>query len=127
MTTAWSPGQLERIGAAEELEIAPRRADGTQRRWVPIWVVRVGSQIYVRTWHRRDTGWFGQVLISGRARIRVPGLESDVIVEDVGDDGEITSGVGAAYRTKYARYGDETVDRMVTDDAAASTLRLTLE
>jgi hypothetical protein len=125
MTVAWSPDDLERIGAAEELQIATSRADGTLRRWVPVWVVRASGQVYVRTWYRRDNGWFGYVLDSRRARIRVPGLEVDIAIEDVGDEeAELRASVDAAYRAKYGRYGETSVDRMVTDDAAASTLRL---
>ena len=86
MSAGWSREQVERIGKAGELQIATKRADGTLRRWVPIWVVCVGEQVFVRTWYRRDTGWFGHVLDSRRARIRVPGLEADVDVEDVGED-----------------------------------------
>ncbi len=125
MTAAWSGEQVERIGRAEELQIATKRADGTLRHWVPIWVVCVGEQVFVRTWHRRDTGWFGHVLDSRRARIRVPGLEADVDVEDAGEDtAKLRPGVDAAYRAKYKRYRGTSVDRMTTDDAAASTLRL---
>ena len=58
MTGTWSPDDLERIGSARELQIAVKRDDGTLRRWVPIWVVLVDEQIYVRTWYRRETGWF---------------------------------------------------------------------
>jgi hypothetical protein len=125
MTVAWSPDELERIGTAEELEIATSRADGTRRRAVPIWVVSVSGQVYVRTWYRRDSGWFGHAVDSRRARIRVPGLEVDIAIEDVGDDqAELRASVDAAYRAKYGRYGETSMDRMVTDDAAASTLRL---
>jgi hypothetical protein len=128
MTTAWSAQELEQIGSAAELQIATKRADGTLRRWVPIWVVCVGDQVYVRTWYRRESGWFGHVLGSRRARIRVPGLEVDVAVEDVGEDkAELHPGVDAAYHAKYARYGGPSVDRMTTDAAAATTLRLISE
>ena len=131
MTTGWSSEQLERIGSADELQIATRRADGTLRRWVPIWVVCVGDQVYVRTWYRRDNGWFGHVLGSRRARIRVPGLEVDVGVEDVGSDkedrAELRANVDAAYHAKYARHGGPSVDGMTTDTAAATTLRLVAE
>jgi hypothetical protein len=128
MTTAWSPHDRQCIGSADELEIATERADGTQRPWVPIWVVCANEQVYVRTWYPRDTGWFGHVVRSRRARIRVPGLEVDVAVEDVsGAPAELRADVDAAYRAKYGRYGGPTVDRMVTDDAAATTLRLTPE
>lgn len=66
MTAAWSPAELQEINAARELEIASRRADGTLRRWVPIWAVSTGGLVYVRTWYRRETGWFGHVLASRR-------------------------------------------------------------
>jgi hypothetical protein len=123
MTVAWNPNELRHISAARELEIAGKRADGTLRPWVPIWVVAVGDQVYVRTWYRRDTGWFGRVLSSGQARIRVPGLETDVAVEDVGAGSpEFRSGVDLAYRTKYGPTGG--TERMITAEAAAATLRL---
>jgi hypothetical protein len=125
MAVAWSPAELERIGTAEELQIITNRVDGTPRPAVPIWVVRVGGQVYVRTWWRRDDGWFGHVVHSRRARIRVPGLEAGIVIEDVGDDkAELRAGVDAAYRAKYGRYGEPSVERMVTNAAAASTLRL---
>jgi len=81
--------------------------------------------VYVRTWYRRDTGWFGHVLRSHRARIRVPGLEADVTVEDVGEGpAELGESVDTAYRTKYGSAGSES---MVTASAAATTLRLNPE
>ena len=85
MTVAWSPDELELIGRAEELQIAAKRADGTLGREVPIWVVRAGGQVYVRTWYRRDSGWFGHAVESRRAHIRVLGLEADIAIEDIGD------------------------------------------
>jgi len=123
MTAAWTSEERQRIGAARELQIAGVRTDGTLRRWVPIWVVAAGGQVYVRTWYRRDTGWFGQVLASHRARIRVPGLEAGVTVEDVGEGSpELRADIDAAYRAKYGRHGG--TERMVTGEAAAATLRL---
>jgi hypothetical protein len=119
----WSAEELERIDAAEELRIAVRRADGSLRGRVPIWVVRSGGQVYVRTWYRRDTGWFGHALESRRARVDVPGLEADVVVEDVGDGG-VRAEVDAAYRDKYGHYGPASVEQMVADEAVATTLRL---
>jgi len=125
MRAAWSPEELERLSRAEELLIAARRAEGTLRRWVPIWAVSVGGQVYVRTWYRRDSGWFARVLDSRRARIRVPGLEADVLIQDVGAGGaKLRADVDDAYRKKYVLIGRDAVDRMVTLDAAAATLQL---
>jgi hypothetical protein len=125
MTASWSPDELSFVNAAGELQIAVKRSDGSLRQWVPVWVVCAGGQAYVRTWYRRDTGWFGHALRSRRARIRVPGLEADVTIEDIGDaSSEVTADVDAAYRTKYGHGG---AGSMVTDTAAATTLRLDRE
>jgi hypothetical protein len=118
----WSDADLAKIEAADELRIATRRSDGTLRPAVPIWVVAVDRCVYVRTWHRRNTGWFGRTVSSGAARIAVPGLEADVTVKDVGS--QVRAGIDAAYRVKYGRYGAATIERMVSDDAVATTLRL---
>jgi hypothetical protein len=122
---SWTREQLAQIDAARELEIAVRRADGTLRSWTPIWVVHVVNDVYVRTWYRRDTGWFGRALRSGRARVRVRGLEADVRVEDVGvGESGLRTDVDDAYRAKY---GGGSTGNMVTDEAAATTLRLVQE
>jgi hypothetical protein len=87
--------------------------------------VHVFGEVYVRTWYRRDTGWFGLALSTRRARVRVPGVEVDVRIEDVGvGPSGLRAGVDAAYRDKY---GDGSTGDMVGDDAAATTLRLLRE
>jgi hypothetical protein len=116
---SWTPEQLALIDSARELEIAVRRADGTLRSWTPIWAVHAGDDVYIRTWYRRDTGWFGAALRTLRARVRIPGLEADVRIEDVGTGLRAT--VDNAYRAKY---GGGSTGNIVADDAAASTLRL---
>ena len=45
----WRGDQLRRIAGSEELQISTRRPGGTQRRWTPIWVVRVGDALYIRS------------------------------------------------------------------------------
>lgn len=125
MTATWSPHELERITAAGELHIAVKRTDGSLRRWTPIWVVCADGQVYVRTWYRRDTGWFGHALRSHRVRIRVPGLETDAAVEDVGEGAAgLRESIDAAYRNKYGNSGSSS---MVEATAAATTLRLSPE
>jgi hypothetical protein len=119
---SWTPEQLALVDAARELEIAVHRTDGTFRPWTPIWVVRVVGDVYVRTWYRRDTGWFGLVLNTTRARVRVPGVEVDVRTEDVGvGTPRVREDVDDAYRAKY---GGGSTGSMVGDEAAATTLRL---
>ena len=50
--TTWTTDELSRIGAAEELELASVRSDGTLRRPVT-WVVRHDEDIYVRSVYGR--------------------------------------------------------------------------
>jgi hypothetical protein len=125
VTSSWTPEQLQQIDGSRELEIASMRPDGTPRQWLPIWVVRVGDQVYVRTWYRRTTGWFGHVVTTQQARVRVPHLETEVVVEDISDgDIDLRSAVDQAYQAKYAPRGGGSVRQMTTDSAAATTLRL---
>ena len=122
MTASWPREQLDLISQSGELQIASRHSDGTLRRWVPIWVVCIDDAAYVRTWYRRTTGRFGDVLNFPQARIRVPGLETDVFVADLGEGPPgLRSSVDAAYLVKYGPHGYQS---MVTNDAAATTLRL---
>jgi len=47
--TTWTSEELNKIGTAEELQIASLRRDGTLRKPVIIWVVRLGDDLYVRS------------------------------------------------------------------------------
>ena len=47
--TAWTNDELNKIGKAEKLEIVSLRSDGTLRKPVTIWVVRIGNDLYVRS------------------------------------------------------------------------------
>lgn len=119
---SWTTEQLEQFEAAHELEIAVRRVDGTLRPWTPIWVVCTADAVFVRTWYRRETGWYGLILRTQRARVRVPGLEVEVRIEDVGvGSSDLRADVDNAYRKKY---GAGSTGNMVGTDAAATTLRL---
>jgi hypothetical protein len=117
---SWTSEELRYLDASRELEIAARRASGNPGAWTPIWVVVVEDEVFVRTWHRRTTGWYGRAVTSGRASIRVAGNSVDVTVTVVGESRVET--VDAAYRTKYGPAGAQS---MITAEAAASTLRLT--
>ncbi|MGV9713637.1 DUF2255 family protein [Gordonia sp. NPDC003424] len=125
MSASWTSAALLELDAADELEIAARRPSGALLRYASIWVVCIGGEVYVRTWHRRDTGWYGNAVSTRRARIRFGDNETDVSIADLGDaDDAVRSAVDAAYRAKYQRYGAGTVERMVSDVAAETTLRL---
>ena len=56
--SAWTDNELNKIGDAEELQIASLRQDGTLRKLMTIWVVRLGNDIYVRSVNGRSSDWF---------------------------------------------------------------------
>ena len=121
-TTTWTSEELSRIEAADELEIAPRRRDGTLRKRVPIWVVRVGDDLHVRAVYGPGTGWYRVARASREARIRAGGVERDVTIEDAG--AAVNDEVDAAYRAKYRRYAGSIVDSITNAQARSTTLRL---
>jgi hypothetical protein len=117
---SWTSEDLRYLDASHELEIAARHANGDPGVWTPIWVVVVEDEVFVRTWHRRTTGWYGRAVASARASIRVAGHSVDVTVTVTGETHAEAN--DAAYRTKYGLAGAQS---MITAEAAASTLRLT--
>jgi hypothetical protein len=121
--TTWTTDELAAIAAADELEIAPLRPDGTQRPPVTIWVVRDGDDLYVRSYRGRDSGWFRGTQASHEGRIRAGGVDRDVTFVDEADPG-VNDQIDAAYRAKYRRFGASYVDPMVADGARAATLKL---
>lgn len=120
--SAWTSDELDRIGAAEELDLASVRGDGTLSGPRTIWVVRVGDYIHVRSVNGPGSDWYRGTRTRHEARIEADGVEQDVTLVDV--DGEINDAVDAAYRTKYARYSARTIARITSPVAGSTTMRL---
>jgi hypothetical protein len=75
--SGWTPEELTRIGRAAEFRIGSRRADGSLRQFITIWVVREGDNLYVRSAHGYDNPWFQRALRSGQGRIQAGGIERE--------------------------------------------------
>ncbi len=121
--TAWSSDELNRIGNADELQIASTRRDGTRRKPVTIWVVRLGNDLYVRSWRGRGSAWYGGTQVRHEGRVRAGGVEKEVtFVEEA--DPDMNDKIDAVYRSKYRGYGAQYVDPMVAPEARAATIKL---
>ena len=119
--TAWTNDELTQIATAEELQIAPRRRDGTLRNPRTIWVVRYGDDLYVRSVRGRTSSWFRGAQVHQEGHIQAGGVDKDVrLVETV----DLNDQIVAAYRTKYRRYAASIIDAIVSPQARAATLRL---
>jgi hypothetical protein len=120
--TMWTRDELNKIGNAEELEIASLRRDGSLRKPVTIWVVRIGDDLYVRSVNGRTSAWFRGVQVRYEGRIWAGGVEKDVTFVEEADPG-INDQIDAAYRTKYRRY-PQYVAPMMIPEARAATIKL---
>ena len=122
--TSWTRNDLERIGAADELLLASFKKDGTHRKPVTIWVVRVGDALYVRAYRGRETAWFRHIQQRHEGRIGAGGVTKDVTFVDVSDDEALNNKIDVAYQSKYRRYGATYVDPMIAPQARATTVKL---
>ena len=125
--TNWTSDELNKIGTAEELEIASLRRDGTLSSSRTIWVVRVGDgaggDLYVRSVNGRTSAWFRGVLTRHEGRIQAGGVDKDVtFVEEA--DPAVHEQIDSAYRKKYSHQPKEYVDPCVTPQARAATIKL---
>ena len=120
--TGWTSDELTKIEAADELEVASIRRDGTLRNPVTIWVVRLGDDLYVRSVNGRTGAWFRGTQVRNEGRIRAGGVEKDVTFVDA-DDG-INDQIDDAYRSKYRRYAPSIVGSVLTPEARSATIKL---
>ncbi len=120
--TTWTSAELNKIGTAEELQIASLRSDGTLRKLVIIWVIRLGDELYVRSVNGRGSTWFRGVQTRHEGHIRAGGVDKDVTFVEETDPG-INEQIDAAYRAKYRRY-PSSVDHINSSAARTATIKL---
>jgi hypothetical protein len=114
--------KLAKKGNAQELQIASLRRHGTLRKPVTIWVVRVGDDLYVRSWRGSASTRFRGIQDRREGRITAGGVNKDVLFVEADDD--VNNAIDAAYRSKYGRYGDSYVIEMIRPEARVTTLKL---
>ena len=119
---AWTQNELDRIGNAEELEIAALRPDGTLRKPVPVWVVRVGDDLYVRSGYGDRAAWYRATRGRREGHISAGGIERDVTFADA--DPAANDRIDAEYLGKYRGHEARWLDPMVAAEARATTIKL---
>lgn len=120
--STWGDEELDRIGRAEELQLATRRTDGTLRTFTTMWVVRADGELYVRSAGGPQRPWFRHAQAAQDGRIRAGGSEVGVRFTDAAPDAQ--TAIDAAYHAKYDRYGATIVGHVTGPDAYPVTIRL---
>ena len=119
----WTSNELNKIGKEDELDLASLRQDGTLRKPVTMWVVRVGDNLYVRAFKGRSGPWFRGVLTRHAGHIQSGGIKKDVTFVEVSDPA-INDQIDEMYHTKYGHYDAQYVDPMLTAEARSATIQL---
>jgi hypothetical protein len=120
--TQWTSDQLDKIGKAEEVQIASVGRDSKLRKPVTVWAVRHGDDLYVRSVRGRDGHWFRGSQERHEGRIRAGGIQQDITFVEA--DHNIDNEIDAAYRDKYRRYAGQILESVLTPEARTSTLKL---
>ena len=118
----WTTDELEAFGDPDEIRISSLRRDGSERKPTTIWIARLGDELYVRSAYGVDNGWYRRARASRAGRIHAGRQTAEIAFEDA--DPGIAEQLHAAYHAKYDRYAARIVDTVVSDEAAAATLRL---
>jgi hypothetical protein len=117
----WTPRDAHAITSPQEVQVIPRRRDGTLRSPTTIWVVGDGDRVFIRSTNGRTAAWFRAAIASGSGQIVADGTARDVAFTEADDDELAT--VDAAYRVKYGRYAS-IVDHLEEDGPRAATLQV---
>ena len=119
--TAWAQDKLQKIAEADDLHIAPFRADGTTYgtpTW--IWSVAVDGDLYVRAYNGQGSRWHQAAMRQKAGRNHPGGLTKEVAYDPV--DGDINDRIDEAYRVKYR--GSPYLNPMIGARARAATVRI---
>jgi hypothetical protein len=120
----WKLETLAALGDAVEVDVTPITPDGSRRPSRTIWSIRVGDELYVRSWKGRRAAWFQDALAAGQGELAVTGggASQQVTFEEVDATAPVQTQISATYLTKYA--ADGYADSMNEQGPLESTLRL---
>lgn len=118
----FSPEELQSIDRADDLKIAPFRADGvTYGTPTWIWSVVVDNDLYVRAYNGQNSRWYQSAVEQKAGRIHAAGMIKDVLFETV--NGNINEQIDVAYRKKYGN--SPYLNAMLNKQVKAATLKIT--
>jgi len=103
-----------------EVYVRVTRRDGRMGE-LPIWIVTVDGQAYVRSYLADRGVWYRRALAAGRMTLVVRGKAVPVVVEPIEDE-RLNKSISQAF---IAKYGDSGPARtMVSEPVTATTLRV---
>jgi hypothetical protein len=119
--SSWTPEAARAVTAPTEVRVLIRRPDGTLRRPRAIWIVRDGTDVFVRSMNGRTAAWFRGATATRSGQIVSGGTAYDVSFTEAAEAD--LPRADAAYRAKYGRYGS-IVDHMEEPGPRSATLQV---
>lgn len=111
---------LSRINIADDLHIAPFRADGkTYGSPTWIWEVAVEGNLYVRAYNGTSSRWYQSAVAQKAGKIEAAGEEFKVKFEPQKNE-ELLDKIDEAYREKY--HGSPYLKAMISNRAKSATI-----
>jgi hypothetical protein len=111
---------LRELDREREVQVRTRRRDGSTAD-LPIWVVTVDQEPYVRSYRAERGAWYRRARAEGRLTLVAGGQAVPVQVLP-GDGEDLNRRVSEAFTAKYGSRGPART--MITPEVAATTLRL---
>ncbi|WP_236974758.1 DUF2255 family protein [Membranihabitans maritimus] len=121
--TNFTSDELQHIDEADDLKIAPFRADGkTYGTPTWIWEVIVDGDLYVRAFHGKNGRWYRSAIQQKAGCIYAAGMVKDVIFEPVEYNEDLLTRIDEAYKTKYRN--SPYLNPMVSNRAKEATVKI---
>lgn len=117
----FSKEELKQIDEANDLHIAPFRADGkTYGTPTWIWVVVVDESLYVRAYNGVNSKWYKSAVKQKAGRIIAAGMTKEVVFEPA--QGDMNNVIDEAYKKKYSN--SPYLASMIGGRAKAATIKI---
>lgn len=132
--TDWTPAQLQALTQAEEIQIAPRRRDGTLIPARTIWVVTApdsatapdtrsaSGRVFIRSTNGPTAAWYRSARGTGLGRVSTADGDIDVSFAPVPE--QELGLVDAAYQAKYGPRYRSIVEHLLSDGPRPATLEV---
>ncbi len=99
---AWDDASLDAIDRADDLKIAPVRANGVTGTPTWIWEVVVENRLFVRPYNGKNSSWYRSAVAFGEGIIVAAGATRKVRFAPA-PDAALNAKIDEAYKAKYAK------------------------
>ena len=120
----WTTETLNRINEADDLHIAPFRANGIAGTPTLIWEVVVDNRLFVRAYNGQKSSWYQSAIANKAGIIQAAGQDFDVTFQPI-DDAPLLSKIDDAYKAKYAP--SPYVAPMIAEQSRQATVEIQLK